>query len=315
MARVKGAKRWDALDASVWLSLFADPSVMSDLMMQIISSLYHSPEYTDNAKHIAEALSMEYRALNAAVGWAGNKIRDMYEAGKLGVAAQEVPDQKEIPLSETESAEPSGTGLLTEETVVSSDSPSPAMAPWQYVFNGEEDEYGAYLWILKPEMAAAFRELEDADVSVGNAVREALSADISAFGTEGNLFSSSAEETVGKIRESVEEKQRFFRKSLSDGAECCVCGIRRLSLLQAVPYGEGGMKHKGLILCPTHAALFAAHLISFSDRGKLLVSPSVSEEEKEQLGLKKGMDARYGFSRRRMAVHRRIFNQEGRKEK
>ena len=60
--------------------------------------------------------------------------------------------------------------------------------------------------------------------------------------------------------------------------------------MKAVPYGEGGMKHKGLVLCPIHAALFAAHLISFSDRGKVLVSPSVTEEEKEQFGLTKGMD-------------------------
>lgn len=142
------------------------------------------------------------------------------------------------------------------------------MAPWQYIFDGEEDEYGAYLWILKPEMAAAFRELEEAEVSAEKSVREALAADISSFGTEGNLFSSTADETVEKIRKVLEERSRFFRKSLSEKAECCVCGIHRLSLLKAVPYGEGGMKHKGLVLCPIHAALFAAHLISFSDRGK-----------------------------------------------
>lgn len=81
MARVKGAKRWNEISSSQWLSLFADPAVMSDLMMTIISSLYHAPDYTDNAKHIADTLSMEYRALNAAVGWAGNKIRDRYESG------------------------------------------------------------------------------------------------------------------------------------------------------------------------------------------------------------------------------------------
>lgn len=68
MARVKGAKRWNEISSSQWLSLFADPAVMSDLMMTIISSLYHAPDYTDNAKHIADTLSMEYRALNAAVG-------------------------------------------------------------------------------------------------------------------------------------------------------------------------------------------------------------------------------------------------------
>ena len=169
--------------------------------------------------------------------------------------------------------------------------------------------------MLKPEMAAGFRELEEAEVSAEKSVREALAADISSFGTEGNLFSSTADETVEKIRKVLEERSRFFRKSLSEKAECCVCGIRRLSLLKAVPYGEGGMKHKGLVLCPIHAAHFAAHLISFSDRGKVLVSPSVTEAEKEQFGLTKGMDARYAFSRRRMAVHRRIFNQKGRKEK
>ena len=100
---------------------------------------------------------------------------------------------------------------------------------------------------------------------------------------------------------------------MQDASACCVCGIQRISLLSAVPYGEKGMKGKGLILCPTHAALFAAHLISFSDRGKLLISPGVTEEEKERLGLRKGQDAKYGFSRRRMAEHRKIFNEEGRK--
>ena len=91
--------------------------------------------------------------------------------------------------------------------------------------------------------------------------------------------------------------------------------MRKEAVFSANHFPKGGMKHKGLVLCPIHAALFAAHLISFSDRGKVLVSPSVTEEEKEQFGLTKGMDVRYTFSRRRMAVHRRIFNQKGRKEK
>lgn len=310
MARVKGAKRWNEISSSQWLSLFADPAVMSDLMMTIISSLYHAPDYTDNAKHIADTLSMEYRALNAAVGWAGNKIRDRYESGAFFEEPARTAEKKKVPPA----VEAEKEFTLTAEEAVWGKALS-EMAPWQYIFDGEEDEYGAYLWILKPEMAAAFRELEEAEVSAENSVREALAADISSFGTEGNLFSSTADETVEKIRKVLEERSRFFRKSLSEKAECCVCGIRRLSLLKAVPYGEGGMKHKGLVLCPIHAALFAAHLISFSDRGKVLVSPSVTEEEKEQFGLTKGMDARYTFSRRRMAVHRRIFNQKGRKEK
>lgn len=84
--------------------------------------------------------------------------------------------------------------------------------------------------------------------------------------------------------------------------------------MKAVPYGEGGMKHKGLVLCPIHAALFAAHLISFSDRGKVLVSPSVTEAEKEQFGLTKGMDARYAFSRRRWrSIAEFLIRRDGKK--
>ncbi len=294
MARIKGSKRWDAVSSAGWLSLFSDPKVMSDLMMQMIAVLYHSPNYTDNAKHMAEALSMEYRALNAAVGWAGNKIKDLYESGKLSVRK---------------------AGAVSAEEEKRMKDGEDKMAPWQYVFDGEEDEYGAYLWILKPEMITAFKELEDADISERNLVSRALAEDISSFGAEGNLFSATPDETVEKIRNILSEKERFFRKSLTDATECCVCGIRRISLLSAVPYGEGGMKHKGLILCPTHGALFAAHLISFSDRGKLLISPALSEEEREQFRLEKGGNARYNFSRRRMAHHRRIFNEEGREEK
>ena len=83
MARRKGLKRWDEITTEGWLSLMADKTVMSALMMQIFSRLYHSEDYMDNAKNIAKALHLEYRALNAGVGWAGNKIREMYESGGL----------------------------------------------------------------------------------------------------------------------------------------------------------------------------------------------------------------------------------------
>ena len=98
MARIKCAKRWNEISSSQWLSLFADPAVMSDLMMMIISSLYHAPDYTDNAKHIADTLSMEYRALNAAVGWAGNKIRDRYESGAFFEEPARTAEKKKLPV-------------------------------------------------------------------------------------------------------------------------------------------------------------------------------------------------------------------------
>ena len=83
MARRKGLKQWDEITVDGWMELIGNTTVMSKLMIQIFSRLYHSPDYMDNAKNIADALHMEYRALNAGVGWAGNKIKEMYEAGKL----------------------------------------------------------------------------------------------------------------------------------------------------------------------------------------------------------------------------------------
>lgn len=83
MARRKGLKQWDKISTEGWMTLLGDNAVMSQLMMRIFSKLYYTPDYTDNAKNIAEALYMEYRALNAGVGWAGNKIKSLYEEGKL----------------------------------------------------------------------------------------------------------------------------------------------------------------------------------------------------------------------------------------
>ena len=70
MARRKGQKCWEGIHRDGWLALYGDTTVMTDLMMEIFACLYHSPDRTDNAKHIAQILNMEYRALNAAVGWA-----------------------------------------------------------------------------------------------------------------------------------------------------------------------------------------------------------------------------------------------------
>ena len=136
MARRKGQKCWEGIHRDGWLALYGDTTVMTDLMMEIFACLYHSPDRTDNAKHIAQILNMEYRALNAAVGWAGNKIKDICEAErKADAASQKSP------------------------ILVSGDEPQPDMSPWEYVFNGIEDEDGTYLWIMKEAAADAFREM------------------------------------------------------------------------------------------------------------------------------------------------------------
>ena len=142
MARRKGQKCWEGIGREGWLSLFGNTVIMTDLMMSIFDCLYHSPDLTDNAKHIAQVLQMEYRALNAAVGWAGNKIKALCEEERQHLQ-QEGKDCHCI---------------LTEEGQLTS---CKEMAPWEYVFDGIEDEDGTYLWIMKPAAAIAFKELED----------------------------------------------------------------------------------------------------------------------------------------------------------
>ena len=179
MARRKGLKRWDEITTEGWLSLMADKTVMSALMMQIFSRLYHSEDYMDNAKNIAKALHLEYRALNAGVGWAGNKIREMYESGSL--LTYHATQKKD----ETPREEETGEFRLSE---------TPASrvrrSPWEYVFDGSEDDNGTYFWVLKPEAVRAYREIMDADIWHLDDIRQLLESDETAYGCEGSLFSS-----------------------------------------------------------------------------------------------------------------------------
>ncbi len=303
MARRKGLKRWDEITVEGWLALLGDKTVMSRLMMQIFSRLYHSADYMDNAKNIAADLHMEYRALNAGVGWAGMKIRGMYEKGLL--LTYESPK----PLETAEEEIEGGEFTLKENR------DGPMRHPWEYVFDGTEGEDGIYFWVLKPEAAEAYKELVDADLTCSDQISRMLAADVTAAGVEGNLFLESPETTVAKLRRFMDEKENFRRKSLTAHPACAVCGADRISLLHALPYGSGGETKKGLLFCPTHGALFAAHLISFSDDGTLLISPKLSEKEIRLYGLSEIKKAHGSFSRRRMAEHRKIFVQEARKQK
>lgn len=289
MARRRGPKVWNGITRSGWLSLFGNQDIITDMMMDIFAMLYDAPGHTSNGKAIADRLGVEYRALNAAVGWAGNKIKDAAFAGTLSLA-------EDLPAAAKADSKDEGDN---------------APAPWEYVFNGEEDENGIYLWIMKPDCLLAFRELMEADISMVPEIKDILAEDASSFGAEGNLFAATPADTVDAMKEAIDKRLKFFRFALTDDPCCIVCGCKRVSLLRAIPYGGKGYRQKGLLFCPTHGVLFASHLISFSDRGKLLLSPAISKEEASALGLVKGAAAKAPFSRRRMTVHRRIFNQEG----
>lgn len=302
MSRRKGLKQWDVITREGWLSLMGNPSVMTHLMMDIFDRLYDSRDHMDNAKNIAGALHMEYRALNAGVGWAGNKIREMMDGGLLDL----YPDAN---LSEPEEM------VLSEDMEEGREKVSLKRAPWEYVFDGTIGDDGIYFWILKPEAASAYREIREARDRERTVFKEILAEDESALGVEGSLFARSPDDTVKRIKKELLSEREFQRKSMTEDPCCMVCGGKRTSLLKAFPYEEEDRKTKGLLFCPTHGALFAAHLISFNDKGQLLISESLSEEERKIYGLKAGEMAKAPFKRRRMAVHRKIFNQEARKTK
>lgn len=306
MARRKGLKVWNDLTREEWLAFFADPEVMTDLMMRIFSVLYHTPGHEGRAKHIASVLGMEYRGLNAAVGWAGMKIKAWYDThhGRDGAAA------------EAEEAAGERTVPEIEGTLLSGGAPAPDEASrerksrpfWEYVFNGAEEAGGSYLWILKPSAAAAWREMEEAGWPLERPLWQLLREDVSSAGREGSLFARSPAETVAAVGAVLEEDRKEQWKAREPSPCCAVCGLARASLLRAVPYGD--IRQRGLLLCPTHGALFAAHLISFSPGGALLVSKHLSGADRAAAGVAEGMKARRPFSRRRMLVHRRIFKEQ-----
>lgn len=324
MARRKGGKIWDGISRGEWLRLFGDPEIMTDLMMDIFFVLYEKGHGEDRAKNIALALDMDYRGLNAAVGQAGVKIREWYESAH----GKELPEPGEDVLK-TGPADASGNALSGDgeaqlvqqdaETVLSGSEKAAAgktmpsvRAPWEYVFDGAEEADGTYLWIMKPAARSAWEEMAEAADLEQRAFRHVLADDVSSYAREGSLFAVSPRQTVDRIRKLIRSREDFLRRSRRVGTCCAVCGVERISLLRPEPYGANGDRQKGLFFCPTHGALFRAHVISFSEKGTLLVSETLSDEERNALGLVEGAKAKASFSKRRMADHRRIFKERER---
>lgn len=305
MARRKGGKFWDGVSRTEWLALFGNPEIMTDLMMEIFRVLYESGHGGDRAKNLAAALDMDYRGLNSAVGQAGMKIRQ-WHAARHGN-----PEEEEHgPETLTDVPEQAGG----EASLLSGDGGEnrKSRAPWEYVFDGVEESDGTYLWLMKPSAKAAWQEMTEAAGGVLAGLRPILAEDASSFAREESLFSAAPEHTVARVRRFLEARMAFAKKTRQDGGCCAVCGLSRTSLLVPEPYGRSGFRQKGLLFCPTHAALFRAHLLSFSEEGGLLVSASLTEEERRLLSLSPGAPAEAPFSKRRMAEHRRRFREEER---
>ena len=66
-------------------------------------------------------------------------------------------------------------------------------------------------------------------------------------------------------------------------------------------------KNNGLLLTPTYDKLFDLGLISFSNKGEMLISNLISETNRSQLGLKKrSVDVSFGDKRKKyLEFHRK----------
>ena len=94
---------------------------------------------------------------------------------------------------------------------------------------------------------------------------------------------------------------------------CCLCGLNDQRLLIAShikPLSESSAEEKvdidnGFLLCPNHDFLFDRKLITFSDRGKILISKQISKETRQQLGIYDGQRIKLTKGNRKYLAHHR----------
>lgn len=104
-------------------------------------------------------------------------------------------------------------------------------------------------------------------------------------------LSQTEKETVAKHRIG----QGLFKELLLNkyGCKCALCTITTEKMLIGSHIKEWSASsdeekldvNNGLLLCAHHDALFDKHLISFDNAGKLIVSPTLTEQEKTELQL------------------------------
>ncbi|WP_302654048.1 HNH endonuclease [uncultured Clostridium sp.] len=85
----------------------------------------------------------------------------------------------------------------------------------------------------------------------------------------------------------------FKEKLLYRSCQCAICGLNIKSLLIAShckPWGNATNKERldvnnGLLLCPTHDALFDKGLITFKENGKIIISKEIQESQYKLLNI------------------------------
>lgn len=139
---------------------------------------------------------------------------------------------------------------------------------------------------------------------------------------EAEEFDPSLDGTEVEAVEKQRRGQAKYRKRLEDywNHRCAVTGIDVPEVLRAshakawseCETGEERLSSfNGLLLCANLDALFDKHLISFDDDGFMLISASISQEQRALLGLSESHRVILEEGHRRyMDWHRRIFRKK-----
>lgn len=88
----------------------------------------------------------------------------------------------------------------------------------------------------------------------------------------------------------------FIKLFISPHGKCVLCGIKKKELLIAShikPWKDSEPEEKvdvdnGFLFCPNHDKLFDNGLISFNDRGEIIISESLDEENRIYANVRQG---------------------------
>jgi len=144
--------------------------------------------------------------------------------------------------------------------------------------------------------------------------------------------SEGLKERIDKELENIQEKykesvlktrvgQTYFRTSLLNkhNNKCAICGVEGENLLIAshikawkdCEKGEHLDENNGLLLCPNHDKVFDKHLITFDESGKILISQSISKNNRLFLNLHDSYRIAVDINKKRyLDFHRERFMTE-----
>ena len=169
------------------------------------------------------------------------------------------------------------------------------------------DKNGSPIFTMKPEFLGQYvsclKSYNELDAPKQKSVKASIeTADVP---KRKKRVLKSIEDLNAKIRSLSEvEQEAVIKRRIGQGyfrdllmtkykSKCVLCNISTESMLVASHikgWKESNSDEKldidnGLLLCKHHDALFDQHLISFAEKGELIVSPTLSSDELTELGI------------------------------